>query len=134
MKRRTSNAESAEWPFHLRQLIRAAERACPRGHADAVRELTALAMVKVPARGIFDPTSRGEHELFTAIEAVATRHLGLANARAGWRGALKRSSAGLQACDEIERAALRLQGVSDTAYFYAGLTFGLTFGSFERTR
>jgi hypothetical protein len=134
VRRRSMNAGPAEWPFHMRQLIRAAERECPRGHADAVRELTALAMIKVPARGIFDPTSRGEHELFTAIEVVATRHLGLGNARVAWRGALKRSSVELHARDEIERAALRLQGISDTAYFYAGLTFGLTFGAFDRSR
>ena len=117
---------AAEWPFHLRQIIRAAERECPRGHAKALADLTALALVKVPSRGILDPTSRGEHEMFGAIEVVANRHLGLARARTDWQRALRRARIELEARDEVERAALAMQGISDTAYFYAGLTFGLS--------
>jgi hypothetical protein len=115
----------AEWPPTLRHLIRAAERECPRGHAEALLELTALAISKVPARGIFDPAARGEHELFAAIESVAQTHLELPDARAAWRRALEAAALNLDRRDEIERAALQVQGVSDTAYFYAGLAFGL---------
>jgi hypothetical protein len=124
-RRRSQSVDLTEWPLPLRQIIRAAERECPRGHAAALRELTALAITKVPSRGIFDPAARGEHELFAAIESVAQAHLELADARTAWRTALRAAALDLQARDEVERAALQLQTVSDTAYFYAGLAFGL---------
>jgi hypothetical protein len=126
MRRRPSRSESlAEWPPALRRIIRAAERECPTGHAQALRAFTALALTKVPARGIFDPTTRGEQELFAAIEAVAQTHLELSDARAAWRTALKAAALDLEIQDEVERAALQVRTVSDTAYFYAGLAFGL---------
>lgn len=126
MRRRPSRAVSlAEWPPTLRQIIRAAERECPSGHAEALRELTELALTKVLSRGIFDPTWRGEDELFAAIESVAQAHFDLADARTAWRAALQAAAIGIDARDQVERAALQVQSVSDTAYFYAGLAFGL---------
>ncbi len=126
MARRSSRSVAvAEWPPSLRHLIRAAELECPRGHAEALLELTALALSKVPARGIFDPTAKGEHDLFSAIESVAQAHLELADARAALRRALDGAALTLDRRDTIERAALQVQTVSDTAYFYAGLAFGL---------
>ena len=121
-------------PVHLRHVIRAAERECPRGHARALRDLTTLAVRKVPARGIFDPAARNEQDLFTAIETIADRHLGRAAARGAWKAAVRRGRLDLLARDRIERAALELQGISDTAYFYAGLAFGLTWVSVYRDR
>lgn len=133
MRRRTTlSAGPADLSVHLRHVIRAAERECPIGHAGALRDLTSLALTKVPARGIFDPTTRGEEELFTAIEAIANSHLGRRRARAAWRAAVRRAHLELEARDRIERAALQVQGVSDTAYFYAGLAFGLTWVSVYR--
>jgi hypothetical protein len=133
MSRRTRSAlSSEEWPPHLRLLILAAERECPGGHASALTELMSLALTKVPARGIFDPTSGGEHELFAAIEAIAIRHLGMAEARTAWRRALGGARLELEARDRIEHAALQLQAVSDTTYFYAGLAFGLICASVFR--
>jgi hypothetical protein len=88
-------------------------------------ELTELAVRKIPARGIFDPAIRGEHELFAAVESVARAHFELADARTAWRAALEAADLSLERRDEIERAALQVQGVSDTAYFYTGLAFGL---------
>ena len=133
MRRRTSlSASSGEWPLHLRLLILAAERECPGGHARALSELMALALTKVPARGIFDPTAAGEHDLFAALDAVAMRHLGMTAARAAWRRALRDAHLEVEARDTIEHAAQRVQGVSDTAYFYAGLAFGLTCASMFR--
>ena len=120
------SATPADWPPPLRHLIRSAKLECPPGHAEALIELTALALRKVPSRGIFDPAARGEHELFSAIESVARAHLELADARAAWRSALKAADLSLDRRDEIERTALQVQAVSDTAYFYAGLAFGLT--------
>jgi hypothetical protein len=133
-RRPPAPAGLADLPAPLRHLLRAAERECPKGHAGALRDLTALAIRKVPARGIFDPTSRGESELFTAIEVIANRHLGRTRARAAWRTAVRRSRLELEASDRIERAAHQVQGVSDTAYFYAGLAFGLTWVSVYRDR
>ncbi|HEX3701855.1 MAG TPA: hypothetical protein VHU82_00900 [Vicinamibacterales bacterium] len=84
-----------------------------------------LALRKVPSRGIFDPAARGEDDLFSAIEAVARDHLELTDARASWRAALEAAALDLDRRDDLERAALQVQTVSDTAYFYAGLAFGL---------
>lgn len=126
MHRRSRSVALAEWPPILRYVIQAAELECPRGHARALRELSALALRKVPARGIFDPAVRGEHEMFAAIESVAQTHLELAGARAGWQAALDAAALDFGRRDAIEGSALQVQTVSDTAYFYAGLAFGLT--------
>ena len=133
MPRRTPSSER-NLPIPLRRVFRAAGRECPKGHAGALRDLTALAMAKVPSRGIFDPSARGEQELFTAIEVIANRHLGRTRARAAWRSALRRANLELHARDRIERAALQAESVSDTAYFYAGLAFGLTWVSIHQDR
>jgi hypothetical protein len=133
MRRRSrSSVMPADLPVHLRHVFRAAARECPKGHAGALRDLTALAVRKVPARGIFDPTARGEEALFTAIDAIANRHLGRTRARAAWGTAVRRARLQLETRDRIERAALQVQSVSDTAYFYAGLAFGLTWVSIYR--
>jgi hypothetical protein len=128
MRRRQSKSEPfADWPWILRWVIQAAEEECPHGHASALRELTALALRKVPSRGIFDPGARGEEDLFAAIESVAKAHLELVEARVAWRKALEAGGLNLEQRNALEEAALQVQGVSDTAYFYAGLTFGLVF-------
>jgi hypothetical protein len=114
-----------EWPPHLRFIVVAAERECPDGHGKALQDLVSLALTKVPARGLFDPTAAGEHALFVAVETVASQHLGMKPARIAWRRALRNARLDLETRDAIEHAALRVQGVSDTAYFYAGLAFGL---------
>ena len=132
--RKRPTTTTLDLPAHLRHVLHAAERECPRGHARALRDLTSLAVRKVPSRGIFDPTSRGDQELFTAIEVIASRHLGRSRARASWNSAMQRARLELEARDRIERAALQLQGVSDTAYSYAGLAFGLTWLSVYRNR
>ena len=134
MPRGSQSVTFADWPLMLRRLIRAAEIECPPGHARALRDLTALALNKVPSRGIFDPGSRGEDDLYAAIETVARAHLELADARTSWRMALDRLSVSIDRRDEVERAALQVQSASDTAYFYAGLAFGLTFTSLGHHR
>jgi hypothetical protein len=116
----------AEWPLSLRLVIRSAELECPSGHAEALLDLTALAIRTIPSRGIFDPAARGDHEVFSAIENVARAHLELTATRAVWRAAVDAANLELERRDDIERAALQVQAVSDTAYFYAGLAFGLT--------
>lgn len=120
------------WPSYLRVLILAAERECPAGHAGALKDLASLALTKVPARGIFDPTARGDDDLFAAIEAIASRHLGMESARTAWRRAMRSARLELETRDRVEHAAQQVRGVSDTAYFYTGLMFGLTCGSLFR--
>jgi hypothetical protein len=124
-RRRSRPVSRADWPPPLRRIVHAAEAECPRGHAQALTELVALALRKVPARGILDPTVRGDHDLFTAIESVANAHLRFGHARSACRAALDAADLDLEARDAIERAALEAQSVSDSAYFYAGLAFGL---------
>jgi hypothetical protein len=124
-RRRSNSVVLADWPPALRQVIRAAESECPPGHAEALYELTRVALRKVPARGVFDPGSRGENDLFATIEAVARAHLELSDARAAWEAALDAAALEFEQRDDIARAALQVQSVSDTANFYAGLAFGL---------
>ena len=129
-RHRRSSEFPRDWPATLRRVFKAAEGECPRGHAEALRDLTTLALRKVPARGIFDPGARDEEELFVAIEDVARAHLELTPARNAWREALEGSGLSLEQRDALERSALGAQSVSDTAYFYAGLAFGLVFMCF----
>jgi hypothetical protein len=122
---RTSPRLTVAAPPPLAHVLRAAERECPRGHARALADLADLATRKVPSRGIFDPAVRSEHDLFAAIEAIADAHLNYGNARTALRVALDAAGLPLERRDDLERAMLELQSVSDTAYFYAGLAFGL---------
>jgi len=118
-----------DWPPVLHAILYAAERECPRGHAAALTELAALALHKVPSRGVFDPAIRGEDDLFTAIDAVAMRHLALRGARDAWRTSLDGAALTFERRTEVESAALLVQSSSDSAYFYAGLAFGLAWCS-----
>ena len=127
MSRRSSRSVAiADYPLALRHLIRAAELECPSGHAEALRDLTTLALRKIPSRGIFDPAARGEDDMFAGIESVARAHLELSDALAAFHAALDAARLSLAVRDDIARAALQVQSVSDTAHFYAGLAFGLT--------
>jgi len=116
----------ADLPVPVRRVIRAAERECPKGHARALRDLSRLATRKAPARGIFDPTIRGEDDLFREIESIADRHLGSRASRKALNRAIRRARLEMEARDRIERAALEARTVSDIVYFYTGLAFGLT--------
>jgi hypothetical protein len=131
--RRSRSSSLADWPPTLRYVIQSAQRECPRGHADALAELTALAFRKVPSRGVFDPAARGEDDLYAAIESVARTHFRYGEARAAWRRALDAAALDLTRRDDIERAAQQVQAASDSAYFYAGLAFGLAAISLYRT-
>jgi hypothetical protein len=116
-----------DWPPLVRHVLLSAEQECPRGHARALADLLNLAIRKVPARGVFDPAIRGEHDLFVAIDGVAAKHLGRGAARTRWRRAIEAPRLPFEARDEIEGAAQQVQAISDTAYFYAGLAFGLAY-------
>lgn len=131
-RRRSSAAGAPDWPAAIRLIVLAAERECPDGHASALRELLGVALAKVPARGVFDPTCRGDDELFAAIEHVALGHLELEGARRTWRIAIDAAELDVERRDLVESAALEVQTASDTAYYYAGLAFGLVAMSLYR--
>ena len=130
--RRSRPVAPADLPAPLRHIISAAHVECPPGHAEALAALIGFASHKVPGRGILDPGVRDEPEFFLAIETIAKAHLELSEARAAWRQALKAANLGIEVRDDIEATALQVQGVSDTAYFYTGLAFGLTFAALWR--
>lgn len=133
MPRRSRSRQLSDLSPTMRLLIKAAERECPPGHAEALVDLSALALRKVPSRGLFEPGTRDEPEFFADIESVAKAHLAFGGARSAWNGALDKAHLSRDLRDDIETAALHLQGVSETAYFYAGLAFGLTFVSLYRS-
>ena len=122
-----------DWPPLVRHVLHSAEHECPREHARALADLLTLALRKVPARGIFDPSIRGEHDLFVAIDGAAAKHLGRGAARTRWRRAIEAPRLPFEQRDEIESAALQMQAISDTAHFYAGLAFGLAYVCTSRT-
>jgi hypothetical protein len=126
MRRRRSRS-SLQWSPSLLHLIDAAAVECPPGHGAALAEFTTLAMRKVPARGIFDPGDRSEPELFDSVEAVASRHLGLGRAKKALSASFEAARLPFEQQDAIEQAALEVKGISETAYFYVGLAFGLVF-------
>ena len=126
-RRRQRSTPSTSWSPSLLHLIHAAEVECPAGHGAALAEFTSLALRKVPSRGIFDPAARGEPDLFAAVEAVARRHLGLTSARKALRHSFEAARLPFEQQDGIEQAVQQVQGISETAYFYAGLAFGLVF-------
>jgi hypothetical protein len=126
-QRRARREARGDLPAPLLHLLHAAELECPHGHAEALTELTTLAIRKIPARGIFDPAVHGEPELFAAIESVAIRHLALATARTAWRAAIDEAELPFAKRDHLERAAQHVLDISETTYFYAGLAFGLAF-------
>jgi hypothetical protein len=131
-RRRSVSVADVDLPPTLGQLLNAAELECPLGHARALADLAALALRKVPSRGVFDPSIRGEHDLFVAIDAIARAHLDLGAAERAWRQGLHRAGLSIDARDRLERAAAQRQAVSDTAYFYTGLAFGLVFVCLSR--
>src|SRR5262249_22571398 len=55
MQRLQSRSAPAHWHPAVRALVESAARECPNGHAQALQALTALALQKAPARGVFDP-------------------------------------------------------------------------------
>ncbi len=127
MARGRSRSSAPALPAPLRHLVHVCVRECPPGHAEALGAFMRLALHKVPVRGIFDPGTREEPELYSAIDSVAHAHLDLAAARRAWRAALKAAHLPIEKRDAIETAALEVQGSFDTAHFYAGLAFGLAF-------
>jgi hypothetical protein len=93
------------------------------GEAAALSALGELALVQVPSRGALAPN---DDDLYNAIDRIARKHLRLRIASKEFYRATSAVEPFTQR-DEIESAANHFRTVSDLAYFYAGLAFGITF-------
>ena len=97
-----------------------------RNAAGALRAFGELAALEVPGRGAF----AAEHpELYQKIEAIANVHLGFSRPRKEFSKATDLiSDAELR--ERVQVSANEMQSISDQAYFYAGLAFGVTISRF----
>jgi hypothetical protein len=93
-----------------------------RGAAQALREFGQLAEWALPVHGVFVANNE---DVSTTVERVAKQHLDWEAARREVREALEAVESFSQR-DPIESAQNHLRAVSDEAYFYAGLAFGVT--------
>lgn len=88
----------------------------------ALQSLARLALWIVPSHGVFVPN---HEEVVASVSQIATDHLGFRDAQRELYEALERIQAD-ERRESLESAVGRLREVSDAAYFYAGLVFGLT--------
>ena len=95
------------------------------GVAGALREFGDLALWALPIHGVFVPN---DERIAVIVEGVATRHLGLEQASRELREALANVDT-FDRRDAIESAHNEVRGVTEEAYFYAGLAFGITIAS-----
>ena len=99
-----------------------AEKRDIKGVAPALRELGDLALWALPICGVFVPN---DDEVSVVVERIATRYLGLQDARTEFRKALATIEP-FDRRDAIESAHNQIRSVAEEAYFYAGLAFGIT--------
>ena len=94
--------------------------------AAALREFGNLALWALPLHGVF---VSDDERIAIIVERVAIRHLGLEEAKREFRKAIATIEA-FDRRDAIESAHNQIRSVSDEAYFYAGLAFGITMTAF----
>jgi hypothetical protein len=123
-------------PTLLVRLIEAAENAGTdaeggdiRGAARALREFGLLALWALPIHGIFVPNN---NNVSLVIQRTAKDHLEWEEARSEVRAALGAIET-FDLRNPIESAENHLRAVSDEAYFYAGLAFGVTLAELSTT-
>jgi hypothetical protein len=97
------------------------------GEADFLIGVARLAVQNVGFRGVLAP----DPALYKPIEDLAKEHLDWLDAMKEFRGALDRIKK-FKRRDAIVCAHTRVINVSDTAYYYAGLAFGLTLADLSR--
>jgi hypothetical protein len=95
------------------------------GAAGALREFGELALWALPIYGVFVPN---DERIAVIVERVATRHLGLKEASRDFQKAMANVEA-FDRRDAIESAHNEIRSVTEEAYFYAGLAFGITMTS-----
>ena len=128
MSRRRNRKTAGHLPL-MTLLIEALEEQASHGRPDEAKALRAfgeLALKQVPTRGVFSPA---DGELYAAIDVIAKKHLGLTTPRKNFFTATAKVEP-FAMRDEIESAANHLMTVSDQAYYYAGLAFGVTLVEF----
>ena len=118
-----------ELPLVLQEMVHAlqASKDCPENHARALEGYLRIARWSIPARGLFEPGSRDESPFFEQIHTIADKHLGRSSARNKFKRVVKASGLPFRKQDGILISAGEFQDVSDTAYFYAGIAFALSF-------
>lgn len=122
MSRRREKQATGALPPLLVRVIRAAHRDGKPDVAQALAAYGHYALMAVPIGGVL---SRDESQFYNAVERVARKHLGFTEARRAFSRTIK-SIEPLERRDGIDSAATAFQGASDSAYFYAGLAFGIT--------
>jgi hypothetical protein len=95
------------------------------GAAGALREFGELALWALPIYGVFVPN---DERIAVIVERVATRHLGLREASREFQKAMGNVEA-FDRRDAIESAHNQIRSVTEEAYFYAGVAFGITMTS-----
>jgi hypothetical protein len=128
MSRRRSTKPERLSPV-LARLIEAAEQHGEdadgrdiEGAARALREFGSVARWVLPIHGVFVPN---DNDVSVIIESVAKQHLGLEEARAEFRKAVEIVEP-FDRRDPIELAHGHIRAITEEAYFYAGLAFGVT--------
>jgi hypothetical protein len=109
-------------PPLLVRLIHALQEEGPKGHAETLAALGRYALVAVPQRGVFAPH---DGDAYLAIERIALEHLGFKQGKQVFAEALQSLST-FDERDRIESAQNEYQALSDEAYYYLGLAFGVT--------
>jgi hypothetical protein len=96
------------------------------GAAGALRAFGHLAALEIPNRGAFAPH---DPDLYSAIEAIADKHLGFREPRKEFSDSTMEIE-DPELRERIQSTANHMQTISDQAYFYSGLAFGITFSRF----
>lgn len=133
MPRHRSNKAQA-LPQALARLINAARQATTdsegadiRNAAEALRELGELALWALPIHGVL---VLNNNDVAVVIAKIANEYMGLKEARREFTDALSAIEL-FENRDHIESANNHVHTVSDAAYYYAGLAFGLTLADFS---
>jgi hypothetical protein len=129
MPRHRSKKEARALPRGLARLIHAAKTSGTDAEGsdistvpDALRELGELALWALPIHGAFVANN---NDIDALITKIAGEHLGLKKARLEFSDALDAIEI-FRRRDAIESAHNHIHTISDAAYYYAGLAFGIT--------
>lgn len=99
-----------------------------RGEAAALANFAQLAQLSVPARGVLAPI---DNAVIAAIHAVSSTHLGHDRVTRAFRRSLRRVKA-FEVRDAVDTSHTDVLLATATAYYYAGLAWGLTYMDINR--
>lgn len=118
----------SDLPPLLKRVIEAASASDRIPQANALREFGIHAVTAVLTHGVFAPND--EHTTIV-VERAAKEHFGMRIAQNAFREAI-RTVEPFAARDEIASACNHVRSISEEAYFYAGLAFGITLADLIR--